>query len=79
MSTFLLAEICQQLYGRGSTDDKGPVIAWLNAIEGLLYYIQFHILDTEFRNWDIGLMIARKASNMPLAPLRHKSNKSLRL
>ena len=22
-----------KLYGRGSTDDKGPVLDWLNAIE----------------------------------------------
>lgn len=22
-----------KLYGRGSTDDKGPVLAWLNALE----------------------------------------------
>lgn len=24
-----------KLYGRGSTDDKGPVIGWINAIEVL--------------------------------------------
>lgn len=22
-----------KLYGRGATDDKGPIMAWLNAIE----------------------------------------------
>ncbi|XP_074638703.1 cytosolic non-specific dipeptidase-like isoform X2 [Acropora palmata] len=30
---FELTEIDGKLYGRGSTDDKGPVLAWLNAIE----------------------------------------------
>lgn len=32
---FLLVEKDEKLYGRGSTDDKGPVIAWINAIEVL--------------------------------------------
>ena len=30
---FVLQEKDGKLYGRGSTDDKGPVIAWINAIE----------------------------------------------
>ncbi|KAJ7390427.1 Metallopeptidase M20 [Desmophyllum pertusum] len=30
---FVLTEIDGKLFGRGSTDDKGPVLAWLNAIE----------------------------------------------
>ncbi|KAM7439113.1 Metallopeptidase M20 [Porites harrisoni] len=30
---FVLTEVDSKLYGRGSTDDKGPVLAWLNAIE----------------------------------------------
>ena len=30
---FKLIEKDGKLYGRGSTDDKGPVIAWINAIE----------------------------------------------
>uniref|UniRef100_A0A914CML3 Peptidase M20 dimerisation domain-containing protein n=1 Tax=Acrobeloides nanus TaxID=290746 RepID=A0A914CML3_9BILA len=30
---FKLIEIDGKLFGRGSSDDKGPVIAWLNAIE----------------------------------------------
>lgn len=30
---FKLIEIDEKLYGRGSTDDKGPVMAWINAIE----------------------------------------------
>lgn len=30
---FTLAERDGKLYGRGSTDDKGPVLAWLNCIE----------------------------------------------
>lgn len=30
---FKLIEKDGKLYGRGSTDDKGPVVAWLNAIE----------------------------------------------
>lgn len=30
---FKLIEKYGKLYGRGSTDDKGPVIAWFNAIE----------------------------------------------
>ncbi|EAU39622.1 hypothetical protein ATEG_00976 [Aspergillus terreus NIH2624] len=28
-----LTEIDGKLYGRGSTDDKGPLLAWLNALE----------------------------------------------
>lgn len=24
-----------KLYGRGSTDDKGPIVAWINALEVL--------------------------------------------
>lgn len=32
---FKLIEKDGKLYGRGSTDDKGPVIAWMNAIEVL--------------------------------------------
>jgi len=30
---FVLSERDGKLYGRGSTDDKGPVLAWINAIE----------------------------------------------
>ncbi|ODV85460.1 hypothetical protein CANARDRAFT_28257 [[Candida] arabinofermentans NRRL YB-2248] len=30
---FKLIEVNDKLYGRGSTDDKGPVIGWLNSIE----------------------------------------------
>lgn len=30
---FVLTERDGKLYGRGSTDDKGPVLGWLNAIE----------------------------------------------
>uniref|UniRef100_K7F4Y3 Cytosolic non-specific dipeptidase n=2 Tax=Pelodiscus sinensis TaxID=13735 RepID=K7F4Y3_PELSI len=30
---FTLVERDEKLYGRGSTDDKGPVLAWLNALE----------------------------------------------
>ncbi|XP_069476849.1 cytosolic non-specific dipeptidase-like [Ambystoma mexicanum] len=30
---FVLEEREGKLYGRGSTDDKGPVLAWLNSIE----------------------------------------------
>ncbi|CAF1618151.1 unnamed protein product [Adineta ricciae] len=30
---FVLTEKSGKLYGRGSTDDKGPVISWLNVIE----------------------------------------------
>lgn len=30
---FTLKEIDGKLYGRGATDDKGPVLAWLNVIE----------------------------------------------
>ncbi|KAM9166638.1 cytosolic non-specific dipeptidase isoform 1-T1 [Pangshura tecta] len=30
---FTLVEKDGKLYGRGSTDDKGPVLAWLNALE----------------------------------------------
>ncbi|CAK8695363.1 unnamed protein product [Clavelina lepadiformis] len=30
---FVLTEIDGKFYGRGSTDDKGPVLCWLNCIE----------------------------------------------
>lgn len=30
---FVLTEKNKKLYGRGSTDDKGPVLSWLNVIE----------------------------------------------
>lgn len=30
---FVLTEIDGKLFGRGSTDDKGPVLCWLNCIE----------------------------------------------
>jgi len=30
---FILTERNNKLYGRGSTDDKGPVLGWLHAIE----------------------------------------------
>lgn len=30
---FTLVEVDNKLYGRGSTDDKGPVIGWLNSLE----------------------------------------------
>ncbi|XP_005092269.1 cytosolic non-specific dipeptidase isoform X1 [Aplysia californica] len=32
---FKLTEVDGKLYGRGSTDDKGPVLGWLNCIEAL--------------------------------------------
>lgn len=32
---FVLTEKDGKLYGRGSTDDKGPVLAWLNCIEAM--------------------------------------------
>lgn len=31
---FELTERDGKLYGRGSTDDKGPVLCWIHAIEG---------------------------------------------
>lgn len=31
---FVLTEVDGKLYGRGATDDKGPVICWIHAIEG---------------------------------------------
>lgn len=31
---FVLTEKDGKLYGRGSSDDKGPVICWIHAIEG---------------------------------------------
>lgn len=30
---FVLTEVDGKLYGRGSTDDKGPVLCWIHAIE----------------------------------------------
>jgi len=30
---FVLTEKNGKLYGRGSSDDKGPVLGWLHAIE----------------------------------------------
>ncbi|XP_050408340.1 cytosolic non-specific dipeptidase [Patella vulgata] len=32
---FVLTEVNDKLYGRGSTDDKGPVLAWINCIEAM--------------------------------------------
>jgi len=32
---FVLTEVDGKLYGRGSTDDKGPVLGWLNCIEAM--------------------------------------------
>jgi hypothetical protein len=32
---FQLTEVGGQLFGRGSTDDKGPVLGWLNVIEAM--------------------------------------------
>lgn len=31
---FVLTERNGKLYGRGSSDDKGPVLGWINAVEG---------------------------------------------
>lgn len=31
---FVLTEKNGKLYGRGSSDDKGPVLCWIHAIEG---------------------------------------------
>ncbi|NWX23357.1 CNDP1 dipeptidase, partial [Aegotheles bennettii] len=30
---YILTEINGNLYGRGATDNKGPVLAWINAVE----------------------------------------------
>lgn len=38
---FVLTEKDGKLYGRGSTDDKGPVLGWLHAIKA------FHATKTE--------------------------------
>ncbi|KAK7490769.1 hypothetical protein BaRGS_00017998 [Batillaria attramentaria] len=32
---FVLTEVDGKLYGRGSTDDKGPVLDWINAIQAM--------------------------------------------
>ncbi|KAK6190460.1 hypothetical protein SNE40_002323 [Patella caerulea] len=32
---FVLTEVNGKLYGRGSTDDKGPVLDWINCIEAM--------------------------------------------
>ncbi|KAK3592564.1 hypothetical protein CHS0354_000893 [Potamilus streckersoni] len=32
---FVLTEKDDKLYGRGATDDKGPVLAWLNCLEAM--------------------------------------------
>ncbi|XP_076450715.1 cytosolic non-specific dipeptidase-like [Babylonia areolata] len=32
---FELTEVDGKLYGRGSTDDKGPVLDWINAVEAM--------------------------------------------
>lgn len=34
-----------KLFGRGSTDDKGPVLAWFNVIEAFQKIGQVHILN----------------------------------
>ncbi|VDI47295.1 cytosolic nonspecific dipeptidase, partial [Mytilus galloprovincialis] len=32
---FVLTEVDGKLYGRGSTDDKGPVLDWINTLEAM--------------------------------------------
>lgn len=32
---FVLTEKDGKLYGRGATDDKGPVLAWINCLEAM--------------------------------------------
>ncbi|KAK7098494.1 cytosolic non-specific dipeptidase-like [Littorina saxatilis] len=32
---FVLTEVDGKLYGRGSTDDKGPVLDWINAVQAM--------------------------------------------
>ena len=36
-----------RMYGRGSTDDKGPVLGWINAIEAHQKYV-FHNLGRRY-------------------------------
>lgn len=48
---FVLTEKNGKLFGRGSTDDKGPVIGWLNAIEayqktGTMIPVNLKVLKT---------------------------------
>jgi hypothetical protein len=33
LNHFVLTENSGKLYGRGSSDDKGPVLCWLHAVE----------------------------------------------
>lgn len=33
---FTLVEVDSKLYGRGATDDKGPVLAWVNCLQGYI-------------------------------------------
>ena len=35
---FVLTKDGDKLYGRGSTDDKGPVLGWLHAIQAFQVY-----------------------------------------
>lgn len=39
-----------KLYGRGSTDDKGPVLAWFNVIEAFQKIGQVHTFITFLLN-----------------------------
>ena len=39
-----------RMFGRGSTDDKGPVLGWLNAIEAHQKYVLFIVRPDIYRD-----------------------------
>lgn len=47
-----------KLYGRGSTDDKGPVLAWLNALEAYQQTNQVHAQNVSYFFFYIQLSLA---------------------
>ena len=50
----LLVALLGKLYGRGATDDKGPVAGWMNALEAFQKTSQvcpLHLLPSEGLGW----------------------------
>ena len=55
---WVLEEKEGKLYGRGSTDDKGPVLAWLNALRHTrkrisMFPLTYYFALKEWRNPDL--------------------------
>ena len=48
---FVLTEKNGKLFGRGSTDDKGPVLSWINVIEAYQKLNQPFPVNVKVRRW----------------------------